>query len=114
MRIVTILAALSGALAVAAGAFGAHGAEGQAVEWLKIGGQYQLIHAVAALVAVRMEARSSAWLFVGGAAVFAGSLYLMALGLPRWLGAVTPLGGVALIGGWLWLAFSASKLETGR
>lgn len=107
MRLVTILAALSGAIAVAAGAFGAHGAGGQAAEWLRTGGQYQLIHAMAALVAVRMEAKGPAWLFVGGAAVFAGTLYLMALGLPRWLGAVTPIGGVALIAGWLWLAWSA-------
>ena len=109
MRLVTVLAALSGALAVAAGAFGAHGAEGQAAEWLRTGGQYQLIHAVAALVAVRMEARTSAWLFVGGAAVFAGTLYLMALGLPRWLGAVTPIGGASLIAGWLWLAWRAAR-----
>ena len=109
MRLVTVLAALSGALAVAAGAFGAHGASGQAVEWLKTGGQYQLIHAVAALVAVRMGAKAPAWLFVGGSAVFAGTLYLMALGLPRWLGAVTPIGGVALIAGWLWLAWIAAR-----
>lgn len=109
MKIVVILAALSGALAVAAGAFGAHGVSGQAAEWLKTGGQYQLIHAVAALVAVRMEVRASAWLFVGGAAVFAGTLYLMALGAPRWLGAVTPLGGAALIAGWLWLAWDARR-----
>ncbi|MEZ0242246.1 MAG: DUF423 domain-containing protein [Sphingomonas sp.] len=114
MKMVAILAALSGALAVAAGAFGAHGAEGQAAEWLRTGGQYQLIHAVAALVAVRMGARGSAWLFVGGAFVFAGTLYLMALGCPRWLGAVTPLGGLALIVGWLWLAVSASKGEIGK
>lgn len=109
MRELTILAALSGALAVAAGAFGAHGVSGQAAEWLKTGGQYQLIHAVAALVAVRMEARTSAWLFVGGAAVFAGTLYLMALGAPRWLGAVTPLGGTALIAGWVCLAIRAGR-----
>ena len=104
MKAVTVLAALSGAIAVAAGAFGAHAAHGEAAEWLKTGGQYQLIHAVAALVAVRMEARGPAWLFVGGGAAFAGTLYLMALGLPHWLGAVTPVGGAALICGWLWLA----------
>jgi uncharacterized membrane protein YgdD (TMEM256/DUF423 family) len=103
---VAILAALSGAIAVAAGAFGAHGASGPAVDWLKTGGHYQLIHAVAALVALRMEARGPAWLFVAGGAVFAGTLYLMALGAPRWLGAVTPIGGALLIGGWLWLAWS--------
>lgn len=107
MRIVAVLAALSGAVAVAAGAFGAHGASGAAAEWLRTGGHYQLVHAVAALVAVRMGARIPAWLFVGGGALFAGTLYLMALGGPRWLGAVTPLGGAALIAGWLCLAFGA-------
>ncbi|USU05840.1 DUF423 domain-containing protein [Sphingomonadaceae bacterium OTU29LAMAA1] len=104
--ILGILAALSGAIAVAAGAFGAHGASGPAVEWLKTGGQYQLIHAVVALVALRMEARGPASLFVIGGAIFAVTLYLMALGAPRWLGAVTPIGGLLLIGGWLWLAWT--------
>jgi uncharacterized membrane protein YgdD (TMEM256/DUF423 family) len=101
-----ILAALSGALAVAAGAFGAHGAQGQAAEWLRTGGQYQLVHAVAALVALRLEARGPAWLFVAGGAIFALTLYLMALGAPRWFGAITPIGGALLIAGWLWLAWS--------
>ena len=101
-----ILAALSGALAVAAGAFGAHGAEGKAAEWLRTGGLYQLVHAVAALAALRLDARGPAWLFVAGGAIFAGTLYLMALGAPRWLGAVTPIGGALLIAGWLWLAWS--------
>lgn len=109
MRIVTVLAALSGALAVAAGAFGAHGTSGQAAEWLRTGGQYQLIHAVAALVSLRMGMRIPAWLFVGGAALFAGTLYLMALGCPHWLGAVTPLGGLALIAGWFGMAFGAIR-----
>ncbi|MET0308946.1 MAG: DUF423 domain-containing protein [Sphingomonas sp.] len=109
MRLVTILAALSGALAVAAGAFGAHGASGEAAEWLKTGGHYQLIHAVAALIAVQMRARGPAWLFVIGGAVFAATLYLMALGCPHWLGAVTPLGGAALIAGWLWLAWDVAR-----
>lgn len=109
MTLVAVLAALSGALAVAAGAFGAHGAEGQAAEWLRTGGQYQLIHAVAALVAARMAASGPAWCFVLGGAVFAGTLYAMALGAPRWLGAVTPIGGAAMIVGWLWLAWSAGR-----
>jgi uncharacterized membrane protein YgdD (TMEM256/DUF423 family) len=109
VNVLMILAALSGALAVAAGAFGAHGASGPAVEWLKTGGQYQLIHAIAALVALQLEARGPGWLFVIGGLVFAGSLYLMALGLPRWLGAVTPIGGVLLIAGWLWLAWGGLR-----
>ena len=109
MNWIAVIAALCGALAVGAGAFGAHGASGQAAEWLKTGAQYQMVHVVAALIALRMEARGPALLFVAGGLVFAGTLYLMALGLPRWLGAVTPIGGLALIIGWLWLAWSAFK-----
>jgi uncharacterized membrane protein YgdD (TMEM256/DUF423 family) len=104
-----VLAALSGAIAVAAGAFGAHGAEGKAAEWLRTGGEYQLIHAVAALIAARMGASGPGWLFVGGGALFAGALYLMAVGAPRWLGAITPIGGTLLIAGWLWLAWSGMR-----
>lgn len=111
VRLVTVLAALSGALAVAAGAFGAHGATGQAAEWLRTGGQYQLIHAVATLVAVQLGARGPAWCFVAGSALFAGTLYLMALGCPRWLGAVTPIGGAVLIAGWLWLAWAVARRD---
>uniref|UniRef100_UPI0035CB61DA DUF423 domain-containing protein n=1 Tax=uncultured Sphingomonas sp. TaxID=158754 RepID=UPI0035CB61DA len=107
MNWIMLLAALSGAIAVGAGAFGAHGASGQPAEWLKTGAHYQLIHAVAALVALRIEARGPAWLFVAGGAIFAGTLYLMALGAPRWFGAITPIGGALLIAGWLWLAWSA-------
>ncbi len=109
MNWLMILAALSGAMAVGAGAFGAHGASGAAQEWLKAGGQYQLVHAVAALVAMRLEAREPAWLFVAGGLVFAGTLYLMALGAPRWFGAITPIGGTLLIAGWLWLAWIGAR-----
>lgn len=106
MNWIVALAGLSGAIAVGAGAFGAHGASGEAAEWLKTGGHYQLIHAVAALLALQFGARGPAWLFLAGGAVFAGTLYLMAIGAPRWLGAVTPIGGILLIAGWVWLAWS--------
>lgn len=109
MNALVALAALSGAIAVGAGAFGAHGAEGKAAEWLRTGATYQLIHVVAALVAVQMGARGSGWLFVVGAAIFAFTLYAMAFGAPRWLGAITPIGGTALIIGWLWLAWHALR-----
>lgn len=109
MELIAIFAALSGALAVGAGAFGAHGASGDAAEWLKTGAHYQLIHAVAALVALRFDAKGPAILFVGGGMLFAGTLYLMAIGLPRWLGAITPIGGLGLILGWLWLAVAFAK-----
>ena len=106
MNWLAVAAALSGAVAVGAGAFGAHGAAGDAAKWLGTGAHYQLLHAVAALVAMRLEARGPAWLFVAGGAIFAGTLYLMAIGAPRWLGAITPMGGALLIAGWLWLAWS--------
>ncbi|MDZ7588812.1 MAG: DUF423 domain-containing protein [Parasphingorhabdus sp.] len=109
MNLILIFAALSGAMAVAAGAFGAHAAQGEAVEWLKTGGQYQLIHALAALVAANMQYRGPAILFLAGGVIFAGSLYLMALGLPRWLGAIAPIGGLLLIGGWMWLAYAGFR-----
>lgn len=100
-----VLAAISAAMAVAAGAFGAHGAAGpQETEWLRTGGIYQLIHAVAAL-AIMGIARGPAIVLLAGGAIFAVTLYAMALGGPKWLGAVTPIGGTLLIAGWLWAAW---------
>ncbi|MFC4255657.1 DUF423 domain-containing protein [Altererythrobacter xixiisoli] len=98
------LAAVSAAIAVAAGAFGAHGAAGpQEAEWLRTGGVYQLVHAVAAIGIMRF-AKGPAMMLLLGAAIFAVTLYLMALGAPRWFGAITPVGGTLLIIGWLWAA----------
>lgn len=102
-----VLAALSGATAVAAGAFGAHGAAPNVAELFKTGAHYQLVHAVAALVAARMGVGGPGWLFVAGGALFGGSLYLLAMGAPRWVGPITPVGGALLIAGWLWLAWNA-------
>lgn len=97
-----MLAALSAAIAVAAGAYGAHGAAGKAAEWLRTGAMYQLVHAVAVLSLGRGGTARA--LLLLGSAIFAGTLYAMAFGLPRWLGAVTPIGGGLMIIGWLWLA----------
>ena len=109
-RGLTALAGLSGAIAVAAGAFAAHGASGAAARWLHTGAQYQLIHAVATLAALNLaRGRLAALFFLVGAAVFAGTLYAMAFGAPHWLGAVTPIGGMALILGWILLAFAAVR-----
>ena len=95
-------AAISAAIAVAAGAFGAHGAAGpQEAEWLRTGGLYQLIHAVAA-IAIMGVARGPAVMLLVGAAIFSVTLYAMAFGAPRWFGAITPIGGTLLIIGWLW------------
>lgn len=102
-----VLAALSAALAIMAGAFGAHGAGNPLVaDWWKTGGSYQLVHAVAALVLVGQGRKGPAALLLIGAAIFAGTLYLMGMGFPRVLGAVTPVGGVLMIAGWLWTAWS--------
>jgi uncharacterized membrane protein YgdD (TMEM256/DUF423 family) len=113
-RLVMALAALSGLMAVAAGAFGAHGvSDPQAKAWLQTGGHYQLAHALAVFACILVwrhgasSALVSAWLFLAGALVFSGTLYLMGLGGPRWLGAITPIGGVLMIVGWLVLAWSA-------
>ena len=100
-----VFAAISAAVAVAAGAFGAHGASGpQEAEWLRTGGLYQLIHAVAAL-AIMGFARGPAAMLLAGGAIFAVTLYAMALGAPKWFGAITPIGGALLIAGWLWAAW---------
>lgn len=101
-----LVAALSGAAAVAAGAFGAHGAaDEQARAWLQTGAAYQLVHVAAALAILRIpRAGPAVWLLLLGGAVFAGALYGLALGGPRLLGAVAPVGGLLLIAGWLVLA----------
>jgi len=108
------LAALSGALAVMAGAFGAHGVSGKPAEWLKTGGEYELIHALAAIVAAQLGAELAALLLLGGSIVFAGTLYAMACGAPHILGAVTPAGGVGMILGWLLLAWRGTAKSRKR
>lgn len=108
MKALSILAGLSAALAIGAGAFGAHGMEGKSAEWLRTGGLYALVHAVAVL-AIAPRASSPAWLLLVGSTIFAVTLYAMAFGAPRWLGAITPIGGAVMIGGWLWFAFQAAS-----
>lgn len=104
-----VFAAISAAIAVAAGAFGAHGASGpQEAEWLRTGGLYQLIHAVAAL-AIMGVARGPAVLLLAGAAIFSVTLYAMAFGAPRGFGAITPIGGTLMIIGWLWAGWLYSR-----
>jgi len=108
-RALVPLAALSGAIAVIAGAFGAHGvANVKAAEWLRTGGEYEMVHALAAIVAVQLRANIAAFLLLAGSALFAATLYMMALGWPHWLGAVTPIGGLGMILGWLLLAWQAA------
>ncbi len=115
-----MIAAVSGFLAVALGAFGAHGLQGKITERLlaayKTGVEYQFYHTLALLAVVwLMQWRYSvlwAWggyLFIAGILLFSGSLYLMAFGGPKWLGPSTPLGGVCFMAGWLCLLAGAIK-----
>ena len=108
-------AALAG-LAVALGAFGAHALKNRigadALGWWQIGVEYQMWHGLGTLalgLAGSRWMRTPAWLLVGGAIIFSATLYAMALGAPRWLGAVTPLGGLAMIGGWALLSWRALR-----
>jgi uncharacterized membrane protein YgdD (TMEM256/DUF423 family) len=102
------LAAFSAAIAIAAGAFGAHSASGDAVDWLKTGGTYQLTHAVAVIVLAERY-RGPALTVLIGSLIFALSLYALAIGAPRWLGAITPIGGVTMIIGWLGCGYRALR-----
>jgi len=107
------LASLLGLLNVAFGAFGAHGAsDPDAARWLRTGAEYGLIHCLACFaagVAIDLghgRARLAPAFFIGGVLLFSGSLYAMALGAPRWLGAITPIGGLGFMIGWGLLAFA--------
>jgi len=108
----TGLSAVSGLLAVGFGAFAAHGVTApKPVEWLHTGSQYQMAHALAVLGAVALHRAGArgmglvAGLFLFGTLVFTGSLYAMALGAPRILGAITPIGGLSFMIGWAVLAW---------
>lgn len=104
--------AVLAAVAVSFGAFGAHALQGrldaEALGWWQTAVTYLLPHAVA-VVAIGLAGRPRlslpAWLLAGGAGLFAATLIAMALGAPRWFGAITPLGGTAMIAGWLLLSW---------
>jgi uncharacterized membrane protein YgdD (TMEM256/DUF423 family) len=112
-KLFVISGALSGFLAVAAGAFGAHALRPKlSPEQLNVfetAARYQMYHALALLVvawaAGHRPVQVSGWLFIAGTVLFCGSLYALALTGIRWLGAITPVGGVAFLLGWLFLAW---------
>jgi len=117
---------VSGFLAVALGAFGAHGLQARLADavdaskrlsWWQTAAHYHLSHAlalavIAFVIARAPQARFAGYAFVLGTCLFSGSLYLMALGAPRWLGAVTPLGGLAFLAGWATLAWCGITLRS--
>jgi len=125
MKIIKIIAAAAGVSAVALGAFGAHAlrpllTERGSLDTWTTASLYHLLHAVALLAAtvavgdqadplrVRSWSRA-AYCWAAGVTLFSGSLYVLALGGPRWLGPITPLGGVLLIVGWFLVAFTARR-----
>jgi uncharacterized membrane protein YgdD (TMEM256/DUF423 family) len=119
-RTFLLLGGLFGALAVALGAFGAHGlrdrVDAQTLDTWQTAAHYHLIHAVMlVLIAVlRGHTRSKAvrvagWLFVVGILIFGGTLYTLVLTGHKWLGAITPIGGACLIAGWLCLAIAGVR-----
>jgi uncharacterized membrane protein YgdD (TMEM256/DUF423 family) len=114
-RVWTTLAAVSGFVAVAAGAFAAHGMHdptGQ--ELLRTGSTYEFMHALATLACASMmeraipRARFAPALFLGGSLLFSGSLYALAFGAPRIVGVITPIGGTCFLAGWAVLAWAAA------
>jgi uncharacterized membrane protein YgdD (TMEM256/DUF423 family) len=123
MRKYVYLAALTGAIGVAAGAFGAHAlkeilASKNSLSTWNTAVLYNLIHAVALLgtgLYLLEKPKPTSWLakasacWAIGVGLFSGSLYCLALGSPRWLGAITPVGGLFLILGWLLLIGESGK-----
>lgn len=127
VKIFVMLGAIFGAMSVGMGAFGAHGLrarvldgslEQRLLEVWETAAQYQMYHAIALIFAAWLATQGESstattvagWAFVVGVALFSGSLYTMTLTGMRWLGAITPLGGVAFIVGWIALAVAGSKL----
>jgi uncharacterized membrane protein YgdD (TMEM256/DUF423 family) len=119
-RVFLTVGALSAFVAVAAGAFGAHGLKSRlSAEMLnafEVGVRYQMYHAFALIVTAWAQSRwptaqltLGGWLFIAGTLLFSGSLYLLSLTGLKWLGAITPLGGLAFLTGWLCLAWAAWK-----
>ena len=120
-----MLGALGGLLCVALGAFGAHALRGRLSEYalgvFDTAVQYQFYHSLALLAVALLLMqfpqstllKSAVMLFVAGIVIFSGSLYLLSLTGIRWLGAITPLGGLAFIGGWGCLLFAGWSLLRG-
>ncbi len=116
LRYVLFIAALLGFSGVALGAFAAHVLKEKLSPDLfsvfDVGVRYHLIHALALFAVAwtmtqfpEANLTPAAWLFVGGIFIFSGSLYLMSLTGMRWLGAITPIGGLAFLAGWGWLGW---------
>src|SRR5262245_50317137 len=120
MKLFFGLGAIFGLLAVAAGAFGAHALRARLtpdrLDLFELAARYQMYHSLALIAAAWAfekfpggASRASGWLFVIGILIFCGTIYALAFGAPRWFGAITPIGGLSFIVGWLLLAVAALK-----
>ena len=121
-RIFLTIAGISGALSVGLGAFGAHAlkdflTKNDLSDTFETAVRYQFYHTLALLgIALLMQHLDqklllwSGWAFVSGMTIFSGSLYLLVFTQVKWLGAITPIGGVGLILGWIFLALAAYKM----
>ena len=113
-----IVGAISGFFSVAGGAFGAHALKQKLapdlLTILEVGVRYQMYHALLlcliGLLPLSPTVRWAGILCVAGTALFSGSLYVLALSGIRWLGAITPLGGLCFLGGWIAVAVAAYRL----
>lgn len=122
MKLFALIGSLLGALGVAFGAFGAHAlqsrVEPRMLEIWETAVRYQMYHVFALFAAAWIIgqthtqtslATAAGWLFLAGVLIFSGSLYVMVFTGMRWLGAITPIGGTALIIGWVCLAIAAVR-----
>ena len=116
MKALVAAGAINAGLAVAAGAFAAHGLrqrlDARALEIFETAARYHMYHALAMLLAALLATRggtTAGWIFQAGIVVFSGSLYVLALTDIKVLGAITPLGGLAFLVGWAWLAIGALR-----
>jgi len=123
-RTFVALGALFAGLAVALGAFGAHALRASLaprdLEIFETGVRYQMYHALALILVGVLSAYrpqssllAAGWLFSAGIVIFSGSLYLLVITNTRWLGAVTPLGGVAFILAWISMAWASLRPTAG-
>jgi uncharacterized membrane protein YgdD (TMEM256/DUF423 family) len=119
-RLFFVIGAVSACIAVAAGAFGAHALKSRLsadmLAVFEVAARYQMYHALALLACAwaltkwpGTLANAAGWFFILGTLLFSGSLYVLSVTGLRWLGAITPLGGVALLAGWICLAAAAIK-----
>ncbi|MGD2036806.1 MAG: DUF423 domain-containing protein [Desulfobacterales bacterium] len=124
-RVFFLFGALSALVGVAAGAFGAHGLKGrlepEMLSVFEVAVRYQMYHAFALIAAAWSQTKwpsrfvtIGGWLFVVGTVLFSGSLYMLSMSGEKWLGMITPLGGLAFLAGWGCMAWAAWRARANR